>query len=664
MDATVSVDDSSEDVPAKRPRPYRIKKKAVPSSSTVCDTAVAPVTKLNYGVLIAKTTARMNGIVGKCIAVLDERKRSLLRLCACDSSAAPFWDATQVEAFRVGMTLEYEVGMGPPTAYPHKTEDVYVATLRRSQLDHATAFYSHAQLGAALMPLAKAAVAEVWGDECLSLDGKRPVVHAGARAPSLAVIQGYVTAFDDDSGLATLQASCGTVLPRVKVNCQSAGVGTLQAPALLLIGLARPKPPSTTCLVLLIGKLPMPLPVAAASQLPAQPHSISPRPASAQVRQQKQQHLLLQRRQNRETAAAPTAMVTAAKATAVLLVPEAVAAVPPLATEVDSNGGKAVADQRRPVGGSSFLLRRVVNKPAGAATSRIGSRPRSVATHGHADACAAASRSVPAGATAPSTAFGAARAPADASGSSLDGLEVGTRVLIGGVSAPARVVQRPALNGTLGTIEGFDAARQRFNVRLDSSTREVGEVIALKREVLVRCARTCTRVAEVHFAREPGRVGAEASSQEGRGCVCADAAGLARQGTVEESMKEGASEEDAEDEAENQEEKEEGEGKGGKELAKQMGDGTEAEPQMAVEVAGLEAEEGEEEAEEDTPVLRGTALVGRRVRVWWLGDGDGVCYDGLVKSFSSRRGHQIAYDDGDLRTHNLDDSDEEVWKLC
>ena len=485
MDVTVSVDDSSEDVPAKRPRPYRIKKKAAPSSSTVCDAAVAPATKWNYGVLIAKTTARMNGIVGKCIAVLDERKHSLLRLCACDSSAAPFWEATQVEAFRVGMTLEYEVGMGPATAYPHKTEDVYVAKLRRSQLDHATTFYSHAQLGAALMPLAKAAVADVWGDECLSLDGKRPVVHAGARAPSLAVIQGYVTAFDDDSGLATLQASCGTVLPRVKVNCQSAGVGTLQAPALLLIGLARPKPPSTTCLVLLIGKLPMPLPVAAASQLPAQPHSISPWPASAQVRQQQQQQqqqqLLLQRRQNREAAAAPTAMVTAAKATAVLLVPGAVA-VPPLATEVDSSGGKAVADQRRPVGGSSFLL--------------------------------------------------------------------------------------------------------------------------------------------------------------------------------------GASEEDAEDEAENQEKEEEGEGKGGKELAKQMGDGTEADPQMAVEVAGLEAEEGEEGAEEDAPVLRGTALVGRRVRVWWLGDGDDVCYDGLVKSFSSRRGHQIAYDDGELRTHNLDDSDEEVWKLC
>lgn len=58
----------------------------------------------------------------------------------------------------------------------------------------------------------------------------------------------------------------------------------------------------------------------------------------------------------------------------------------------------------------------------------------------------------------------------------------------------------------------------------------------------------------------------------------------------------------------------------------------------------------------------GHALVGRRVRVWWLGDGEDVYYDGLVKTFSSKRGHCVQYDDGETKYHTFDD-DDEVWKV-
>ena len=41
------------------------------------------------------------------------------------------------------------------------------------------------------------------------------------------------------------------------------------------------------------------------------------------------------------------------------------------------------------------------------------------------------------------------------------------------------------------------------------------------------------------------------------------------------------------------------------------------------------------------PKLRNTALVNRRVRVWW--GGDRQWFAGIVTSYSSRRGHQVQY---------------------
>ena len=61
------------------------------------------------------------------------------------------------------------------------------------------------------------------------------------------------------------------------------------------------------------------------------------------------------------------------------------------------------------------------------------------------------------------------------------------------------------------------------------------------------------------------------------------------------------------------------------------------------------------------PKLRNTALVNRRVRVWW--GGDRQWFAGIVTSYSSRRGHQVQYDDGEIKTHWLDNSAEVQWKL-
>ena len=53
----------------------------------------------------------------------------------------------------------------------------------------------------------------------------------------------------------------------------------------------------------------------------------------------------------------------------------------------------------------------------------------------------------------------------------------------------------------------------------------------------------------------------------------------------------------------------------------------------------------------------GGALVGYRVAIWW--DGDDKWFSGVVKSFSRFRGHTVLYDDGELKTHKLDNEDEE-----
>ena len=77
------------------------------------------------------------------------------------------------------------------------------------------------------------------------------------------------------------------------------------------------------------------------------------------------------------------------------------------------------------------------------------------------------------------------------------------------------------------------------------------------------------------------------------------------------------------------------------------------------DAAEVEEAFAEDEDEEDELVPSGPQLVGRRVRVWWLGDGDDVFYDGEVKSFSRTRGHAVRYDvDEEVKYHNLDDEDD------
>jgi len=47
-------------------------------------------------------------------------------------------------------------------------------------------------------------------------------------------------------------------------------------------------------------------------------------------------------------------------------------------------------------------------------------------------------------------------------------------------------------------------------------------------------------------------------------------------------------------------------------------------------------------------------LVGKRVRVFW--EGDGVWYEGIAKRYSRRRGLLVQYDDGDFRSYCEDDT--------
>jgi len=71
---------------------------------------------------------------------------------------------------------------------------------------------------------------------------------------------------------------------------------------------------------------------------------------------------------------------------------------------------------------------------------------------------------------------------------------------------------------------------------------------------------------------------------------------------------------------------------------------------------------GEEDsnAEEESPAVRGAALVGRKVRIWWPHDKEWFC--GTVSAFDGRR-HEVTYDDGSLWDEDLETPGERKWEL-
>ena len=85
--------------------------------------------------------------------------------------------------------------------------------------------------------------------------------------------------------------------------------------------------------------------------------------------------------------------------------------------------------------------------------------------------------------------------------------------------------------------------------------------------------------------------------------------------------------------------------------------------ELAEQQSNLEAAASASSGEQGTRP-RGSALVGCRVRVWWAGDGQS--YSGVVKSYSSTRGHAVEYKD-ELKYHKLDyeagDRTWEEWSL-
>ena len=71
-----------------------------------------------------------------------------------------------------------------------------------------------------------------------------------------------------------------------------------------------------------------------------------------------------------------------------------------------------------------------------------------------------------------------------------------------------------------------------------------------------------------------------------------------------------------------------------------------------------------------SPTRDGPRFVGRRITVWWGGDGDDVWYAGEVARYNEVKGRRgegarhkfrVHYDDGDKKEHYLHEG--EVWRL-
>ena len=550
---------------------YRIKKKKPAAVQPKIEGAT------HHGFIIAYTTAKIHGLQGVCLAVYDERTCAIRRLCSQHSESSPFWDRALVADLRLGAAIEYKISPEPPqTEFPHKTEDVYAVELQRRP---APALL-HRDCIRLLEPLAATALSATWPDH-LRADEKRPCVLSGARVPSLAVFRGCVTAFDKESGLACLRIQCGTELTRIKVNCNReqallrSGHGANEE-SLLLLGLARARPPSTTCLILLVSRTPL--------------QALRPAlaPAVEQPRAQSSVH------------------VAAANGKAPVL-PNKAAPAPSKRRRQDAPG--------EPIS---------TKRPKEAFSASASS-----------SASASASASAPASASTPVPVRRRVRAFA-----------IGTKVVIGRGDAD-RVVSQPELNGKSGVVISFDEAKGRYVVRVRMDTSLSKKDISLKPDVLdgltsdgVSYVWAGGAVSDVPTAERTAPAYAQAEAL----------AGVGEDRAASEPRLEQEAEEEEDDDVEDEEDDVEDEEDSG--VAGRMA----ADEQME-EAFGNDSLEVEEEEE---PM--GEALVGCRVRVWWLGDGDDIFYDGQVKSFSRKRGHCVVYDDGETKWHTFDD-DDEIWKV-
>ena len=77
------------------------------------------------------------------------------------------------------------------------------------------------------------------------------------------------------------------------------------------------------------------------------------------------------------------------------------------------------------------------------------------------------------------------------------------------------------------------------------------------------------------------------------------------------------------------------------------------------EADGEEDSKAEEERSAAT-ALRGAALIGRKVRIWWPHDRE--WFTGTVNAFDGRR-HEVTYDDGSLWDEDLETPGERKWEL-
>ena len=641
-----SDDDASEPV-AKPAKGYRISRKEVVEQTP---SAARPL-----GTVVAFTMAkRADGVRGRCIAIFTAQEQRLVRLCTQEGTAAPFWDPSLVEGINLGVQVEYEPCAGLPTLYPHKTEDLFVSGLKPSSTGTRTTVFNLVRL---LAPHAKSPLNDVWPPPFFVPKAKRPCVLAGAPVPSLTAVHGLISAVDDENGLATVRTECGMRLPHVKINCNSLRAllrqtpsgepsPALNKPLLLLLGLARAKPPSTTCLVLLVGGYN----VSTAPRATAPPSRTLKSQAASQVQ------LRVLQGSSSLAASWPARAGTGRKT----LIP------PPSSDSEDSDGSVPLSKRARlkvteasstaQAGGSTA-------GPGAAAASRSARQAHSEEAHvvgfnGLAHRAVALKQTSKLHMRRASTSHGSGgggggggsggRSRGGSGGSSNGGgsstvresdekeasvgttaasaeLDVGIRVLIG--VGETRLEARPELNGREGIVVEFKPGSGRYHVRVPGDGG-AEQTIALKPDVLQRKGGDGSPRQRTHAMVEAGLApsvpGDEGPSRGQHETGSAQMAGAEADGL-------GAAEAEEADEYEPE------------------------------ELFADAFTDGSPDDQEDIPV--GNALVGRRVRVWWFGDGDDVTYDGVVKSFSRTRGHTVLYTDGELRYHHLDDEDDEVWRL-
>jgi len=167
--------------------------------------------------IVAKTSAKSAaGVQGFCIAAIDERTGTLVRLVAACGEAMPFWRPPDVVGLDVGMHVLYtKCAWDPPACldrYPHKTDDVACSKVCITNGSNDVSLFDR------LKPLASSLQA-AWP---ASVRISHKAVRIDSKTASLAVIAGDLTELslpEQRNGHAKLQLQDRSSLHGIRVMC-------------------------------------------------------------------------------------------------------------------------------------------------------------------------------------------------------------------------------------------------------------------------------------------------------------------------------------------------------------------------------------------------------------------------------------------------------------